>query len=668
MVGWIISGPVYNNRFFENSMNAVQCNLSLSFDVRHFWEIEEVDIPPVTTEEDRYCEQLFSQTTVRDQHGRFCVKMPLKQSPDCLGDSYKMAKQRFLYLEKKLDRSPQYKRMYCEFMQEYEQLGHMTRVEEGNLPKPYYIIPHHGVYRESSVTTKLRVVFDASATTSNIISLNEIQCVGPRLQNDIFSILLRFRQYRYVASADIEKFFRQTFIFPEQCNLQLIFWRTDKNLPLQIYRLNTVTYGTASAPYLSNRCLKQLAKECTDDVIASVINDDFYVDDLLVGNDKRDRLLDICSKTAAVLQSGCFPLRKWTFNFDVTSESTKDLCIGEHCQSKTLGIGWSNKNDLFYFLTSIDNNIDKKITKRLIMSVIAQIYDPLGLLAPAITTAKILLQKLWLAKISWDDEVPSEIAYTWGNFINSLQYLSDIFVPRYVMCPNAVYKELHIFSDASQTAYGAVAYIRSYNNIDESQVTSRLLCAKSKVAPIKALSIPRLELCGALVAAKLYNKIKNSLRLQFDKVYFWTDSTIVQAWVRTSPHLLKTFVQNRVVQINDLTSNTTWLHVKGKENPADILSRGVTFESMKGDNSSLWWCGPTFLCEPTSCWLPKHTNNEINLVNLPELKCSKTTTLLNVEPNNIVIDFERFSCFNRLQRTAAFMLRFIHNLRASRAG
>nr|XP_049693336.1 uncharacterized protein LOC126053939 [Helicoverpa armigera] len=302
------------------------------------------------------------------------------------------------------------------------------------------------------------------------------------------------------------------------------------------------------------------------------------------------------------------------------------------------------------------------------MSVIAQIYDPLGLLAPAITTAKILLQKLWLAKISWDDEVPSEIAYTWGNFINSLQYLSDIFVPRYVMCPNAVYKELHIFSDASQTAYGAVAYIRSYNNIDESQVTSRLLCAKSKVAPIKALSIPRLELCGALVAAKLYNKIKNSLRLQFDKVYFWTDSTIVQAWVRTSPHLLKTFVQNRVVQINDLTSNTTWLHVKGKENPADILSRGVTFESMKGDNSSLWWCGPTFLCEPTSCWLPKHTNNEINLVNLPELKCSKTTTLLNVEPNNIVIDFERFSCFNRLQRTAAFMLRFIHNLRASRAG
>lgn len=159
----------------------------------------------------------------------------------------------------------------------------MTLLEAdiNNLPKPLYIMPHHGVYRQNSLTTKLRVVFDASAVTTSNKSLNDLQYVGPAIQNDIFSILLCFRQYRYVACADVEKMYRQVLIQDDQRNLQLILWRTNTNKPLQIYRLNIVTYGTTSAPYLSIRCLKQLAQECDDDAIARVIGDDFYVDDLI---------------------------------------------------------------------------------------------------------------------------------------------------------------------------------------------------------------------------------------------------------------------------------------------------------------------------------------------------------------------------------------------------
>lgn len=150
---------------------------------------------------------------------------------------------------------PNYKKLYIEFIQEYEALGHMTPVALKDVPdilsKPHYILPHHGVYREDSVTTKLRVVFDASASTSNNKSLNNIQHIGPPLQNDILSILLRFRQYKYVVCADIQKMYRQILIQPDQRNLQLILWRENRDLPLRLYILNTVTYGTASAPFLS---------------------------------------------------------------------------------------------------------------------------------------------------------------------------------------------------------------------------------------------------------------------------------------------------------------------------------------------------------------------------------------------------------------------------------
>lgn len=141
-------------------------------------------------------------------------------------------------------------------------------------------------------------------------------------------------------------------------------------------------------------------------------------------------------------------------------------------------------------------------------------------------------------------------------------------------------RELHVFADASQDAYGACAYVCTYN--DYSSVTTKLLCAKSKVAPVKTVcTIPRLELCGALLGARLYDKIINSLRLTFTKVFFWTDSTIVMGWIRMSPHMLKTFVQNRVSQINELTGDAIWLHINGKDNPADIVSRGQTLNELK---------------------------------------------------------------------------------------
>lgn len=657
-LGWLISGPIYTKHLQHNN-NSSHCNIvqlsDINFQLNKFWELEEVERFNYSLNEDeRKCEEIFTNTTIRDSTGRFVVRIPLRESADALGDSFYMAKSRFLSLERKLERLPSFKKMYHDFIQEYIDMGHMTRINEYSWP--YYFLPHHGVFREHSATTKLRVVFDASAATTSNKSLNDIQLVGPPLQNDIMSILLRFRQYKYVACADIEKMYRQVLVYPDQRNLQLILWRNNPNENLSIYQLNTVTYGTASAPFLSMRCLRQLALDTKNKVIARVLNEDFFVDDLSLGHDDPDTLLNMCHEVSQYLKSACFPLRKWTFNHDINTTMSKELAIGEHVLNKTLGLGWQVDRDELYYTTRLEPT--NLLTKRTMMSVIAQIYDPLGLLSPTIIIAKIILQKLWLCKIDWDEPIPDHIIPTWNKFIQSLSQLSNLRVPRFVLSEFRDNCELHIFSDASQDAYGACAYIRTYNT--GSPVYVNLLCAKSKVAPVKTVcTIPRLELCGALLGARLYKKIIKSLRLTFTKVYFWTDSTIVIGWTRMSPYNLKTFVQNRVSQINEITGDASWLHVISKDNPADMVSRGLSLTELK--DNSLWWHGPLFL---QNYELNCVSDIEISENQLPEIK-SHTITMLNnqlINYNNL-FNFNRYSSYTRLQRAASYVLRFIYNCR-----
>lgn len=295
-------------------------------------------------------------------------------------------------------------------------------------------------------------------------------------------------------------------------------------------------------------------------------------------------------------------------------------------------------------------------TKRSVLSTIAQIYDPLGLLTPYIIIAKIILQRLWLAKIGWDDPIPKILKVTWENFISKLKYLQDLRIPRYVIGNNTLITELHIFSDASQDAYGACAYIRTYS---DTSITVNLLCAKSKVAPVKPVSIPRLELCGAVLGARLYVKLIKSLRLSFDNVYFWSDSTIVLGWLKTSPNMLKTFVQNRVVEVNELTGDRQWLHVAGKQNPADLLSRGVHLDVLI--SSDVWWQGPSFLHTPNMDWAHDIHSSKLNFDDLPELKLNKTVLISQI--NQVSFPFERFSCFNHMRHVVAYIFRFINNCR-----
>ncbi|CAK1597725.1 unnamed protein product [Parnassius mnemosyne] len=264
------------------------------------------------------------------------------------------------------------------------------------------------------------------------------------------------------------------------------------------------------------------------------------------------------------------------------------------------------------------------------------------------------MQRLWIERRSWDDEVSTEIKRSWFSFADTLPLLNHLKVPRWVLQDHSIFHEIHVFSDSSERAYGACVYIRS---IDASgSIKVQLLTSKSKVAPIKPTTIPRLELCGSLVAARLCNKVLTSLTLHISKCRFWCNSTIVLGWLKTPPTNLKSFVRNRVHEIQECTEGHTWSYVPSKDNPADLVSRGLKADLISG--SELWWSGPPFLTDIETNW-PQVPNVGVKQ-NLPELiTCSFALNNSNADLISNLIK-NKFNLTN-LQNTIAYLQRFIYN-------
>nr|XP_049706201.1 uncharacterized protein LOC126056614 isoform X3 [Helicoverpa armigera] len=668
-LGWIVTGHISSPK--DTFSQCLLTQGQLDIDLTRFWEVDSVSLEHSQSAEERACEKSFTVNTTRNNDGRFVVTIPLKQDPQVLGDSFEMAKRRFLSLERKFEREPIFKEKYLSFMKEYEQLGHMT---ENKVLFPYsdnvnYYLPHHGVLRESSTTTKLRTVFDASAVTTSGISFNEIQMVGPTVQDDLLSILLRFRQHKIVVSADVEKMFRSINVVPSQRSLQQIVFRFDPSHRLKTYTLNTVCQGTASAPYLATKCLSSLASTVSDNSVKYSIAHDFYCDDLLSGASTVSEAIDLCKGITATLNSAKFNIRKWKSNNTLV---IKELFLGQvidsntvldlsennlNRTSKTLGLYWLCQQDTLSF--SINIELHEKVTKRHILSVISQIFDPLGLVGPCVVEAKLIMQKLWVNKCSWDEEVPSDILQLWSSFANTLPCLNKLQIPRWILSDLCVNIEIHVFTDASQSAYGACVYIRSVCN--SGIVRVQLLVSKNKIAPIKPTTIPRLELCGALLGARLCTKVQTSLKLNITMCRFWCDSTIVLGWLSTPSVQLNQFVRNRVNEIKESTSGHTWSYVPSKENPADLVSRGVRADVIS--DASLWWSGPSFLLKSEHSW--PQMPNETQKRDLPDLQpCLIINNNVNKNDDDNKLFTKlilKYSQFTRLQRVIAYIYRFIHN-------
>lgn len=666
-LGWLVTGSILQTNT-KNTYNTVHChhlnNTELDEQLNRFFELESISTTQSSrTKGDVECDDIFTSTTVRQSDGRFVVTIPFKESPQCLGDSKEQALTRFHSLEKKFKRNPIFKQQYTQFMDEYKSLNHMSENLNPDSDEISYFLPHHGIQRVSDlqITSKFRSVFDGSAVTSSGKSLNDIQYKGPTVQDDLLSILIRFRQHKFVVTSDIEKMYRQILINENQRSLQQIFWRSDPEQEIKQYKLHTVTYGTKSAPYLATRCIYELGQNSKDKKVSETILHDFYVDDLITGSDDELTLINTCKGIIQQLESAHFHLRKWKSNIQsilnkiVDENSSNDLLnLGRDQFSKTLGLLWACQKDTLIFSQQKLFTQNQNLNKRTILSTMAQVFDPLGLINPCMLQAKLILQTLWSKNISWDEKLPTDIELQWNNFMQHIPELTTIQIPRRVLCDSFNKVELHAFSDGSMKAYSACVFARSIAS--NGDVTVRLILAKGKVTPLKQkLTIPKIELCGALLATQLANKIVESMRIQFDSLFYWCDSTIVLGWIKMSnKQQLKQFVYNRIHDIIKNSDPCSWHYVPTDMNPADIGSRGLTISQLK--NSFLWWAGPHFLHQTVIQWPMQPQETKIE--NLPEIKLQCHTYL--IKDDNFT---NSFSNFGKLLRITIYIKRFIYNCR-----
>ncbi|GFU88047.1 integrase catalytic domain-containing protein [Trichonephila clavipes] len=570
--GYVVSGSVD-----QVTENRVHCGLIVDDDLnktlKKFWEIEGVHIEPKVDTEVSLCEDHFVRTHRRNCEGRYVVSMALNKDPSCLGNSKDIAIRRLNSLWKRLSRDSSYLSLYAEFLKEYEELGHLERVVESSKPPTHYYIPHHGVLLPEKLTTKLRIVFNGSSPTTTGKSLNDILLKGD-VKEDVFETISRFRRHKFAFTTDIQKMYRQILINPDQQDLQRIIWKHGLDAEILTYRLKTVTYGLSNAPFLPIRTLQQLAKdEKSRFTLASeTLLYDTYMDDIVSGAPDLETAQQLQSQLKDALQSCGMNLHKWSsnspelLNSSLSSDVEHSFSTDIDLSVKTLGISWKPFEDCFAFKVSV--SAKHIYTKREVLSVIAKLYDPLGFLGPVIAKAKVFLQQLWQCKLDWDDVLPNSIANEWREFVTTLKCIEEVKINRFIMADNNCF--LH--NGAAKVS---------------------ILASKSRVAPIRVISIPRLELCACVLLAQLVKKIHSTLRLNISDIVLHTDSTIALAWLNTPSNRLKTFVANRVAKVQELTEGFQWNHVPSVLNPADLVSRGLRPCDLP--NLRLWWHSRQFL-------------------------------------------------------------------------
>ncbi|GFY34118.1 integrase catalytic domain-containing protein [Trichonephila clavipes] len=439
--------------------------------------------------------------------------------------------------------------------------------------------------KQASQTMKIRPVFDASARDKSQPSLNDCLNRGPNLIELIPDIIDRFRLYPIGLSSDIEKVFLQLSIIPEHRDYLRFFLPNVEES--KIYRHCRVVFGICSSPFQLSACIDHLLENSPArfDDVTQKLKHSFYVDNCLTGVTDIKEQESFINKAIDVMARGCFNLRGWESNvpgrYNFRSSGVTSL-LGLLCDL-----------DQDTLKCNLNYSGEGEISKRNVLAMVHKIFDPLGILSPTTLLPKVLLQEAWILKLKWDDPLPENIQKIFRKWRDEIVYLEKVNIPRYVEINEN--SELHLFVDACKSSYGACVYIRTVTPLG---VKIRLIRAKSRVAPLKTMTIPRLELMACCIGARLVHSVYAALDVPDLTIIVWSDSMVALWWLKNHGDW-SVFVANRVNEINSLVPSQFWRHVPGELNPADLLSRGI---SPRLFSDSLSWEGPSWLLEPPSNW------------------------------------------------------------------
>lgn len=668
--GWILMGAIDSCSVPKLQIKSMVTKVEIDKLLQRFWEVDGVSSVREMSSDEKLCEEWFNDTTTRTLSGRYSVRLPFRAQPNAvLGKSRQMAINQFAQLERKFIRDPVFHAKYSKVFNDYatqNQLEpvstteeHHTSYREGRISVSCCYLPHHAVFKDSSSTTKLRIVFDASRKTTNGNSLNDVLFAGPVMHNDLPSVITNWRFHKVAFTADLEQMFRQILVHPDDIQFQRVVWRNAASEPLQEYMLKTVTFGTTCAPYLAIRTLKQLSHDLHDKfpMASHLLESCSYVDDVFGGASNIEHALLLQQQVIGMCEEAKFHLRKWVSNNETilkaVPEEDRELVLpfslNLENSVKTLGISWQPNSDTFQFKFNFElpTAPDEVITKRSVLSTIARLYDPLGFITPVLLPAKLLMRDLWLENLDWDEPVSQDLRLRWRQYLLNLQELPKLNIPRWIATDSQSSSiEIHGFCDASKDAYAASIYLRSVDT--QGQFHCHLLTSKSKIAPIKTTSIPRLELMGAVLLSVLIDKVVKNWKVSpVPKVFAWTDSQIVLHWLNGDANRWEIFVANRVNKIQEIIPNENWRHVISESNPADISTRGMTVSDII--ENTLWWHGPAvlrmnveFIISSPQQFITRFAEADHRQVHVQRINISETIEIL-----------QRFSSYNKLLRTTA---------------
>ena len=679
LLGWVVNGPLRGGGTKATSVNRISVvdlhdllvtQYNTDFVEKSYEEKREMSI-----EDKQFLKSVEDSTTI--VNGHYSFRLPFRSHDVSLPNNRQVAEQRLWSLKRKFLKNASFHEEYTRFLSDVIEQGYAEAVPQGQLKQEdgkVWYIPHHGVYHPKK--GKLRVVFDCGASFKGT-SLNSELLQGPDLIKPLIGVLTRFRQEPIAIMGDIQAMFHQVKVAKQDVNFLRFLWWPGGDIgvdPLE-YRMVVHLFGAVSSPSCANYALRRTAEDNRNQLrpeVTDTILNNIYVDDCLKSVATEDEAIRLIKELTAACQRGGFHFSKWITNSRKVLSSVPEADRAKEVKElnldrdrlpteRALGVQWCVEDDNFTFNVTTKS---QPHTRRGILSEVSSIYDPLGFLAPFTLPAKLLLQELCSLNLGWDEEIPKMFSERWLKWKMDLQKITNFKVRR-CLKPNdfgkPIQAQLHHFADASEQGYGTVSYLRLKN--DKNIIHVSFMMGKARVAPLKKMTIPRMELAAAVLATKVDKLLRRELQLQLESSMFWTDSQSVLKYIANQHTRFHTFVANRVSTIREATKVTQWRYVNTKVNPADVASRGQNAEKFMENQS--WIHGPDILWKSESDW-PEFPMDVIShSFDDPEVKRNPAVNTIMVKDNGNPTDrfLTHFSSWKKLKIAVAWILKLKETLK-----
>ncbi|XP_035715967.1 uncharacterized protein LOC110860203 [Folsomia candida] len=654
-LGWTLMGKITATKEIEDDSSLMATSLHVrDLDIQALWKLDLIGItdPGETKTREELMESAtkhFKDNVQVNDEGRYEVALPWIEGHKPVSENRVLAERRLQSATSKLksiDKMEDYGKVFCEWLQ----MGIIERVPVAEVERGGSYLPHRPVFKPESTTTPIRPVFDASAKCNNYPSLNDCLEKGENLIELIPSVVTRFRAKQYGVVSDVKKAFLQICVRKEDRDfLKFLWWEDYGAKKIEVFRHCRVVFGVSSSPFLLastiNHHLDNVKEE--DRSVAQLLKKSLYVDNCCTSVDGKQQLQEFVSKSTTIMAAGKFELRGWIWNGE--EEYSEEDRV-----THVLGLLWDLTSDCIS-LDVKDEEFDGILTKRRILSAANSVYDPIGFSSPVTLLPKLLLQELWMLKIGWDEGVPEPVKKKFDVWKSEVGTLKNIQIPRRIFNGVTNQRSIHVFSDGSKLAYSACVFVR---NDGPGGVNVQLVTAKARVAPVKRMTIPRLELLGCCIAVRLGNCVRVMLEAENLPITYWTDSSCALYWIQKNENWA-TFVNNRVQEIQKSSNIHDWRHVPGVHNPADLPSRGCGAMKLL---DLRWWEGPAWLRLPEVEWPRSEVNCDLDLV-----MSEKKKTVV----NHLALDAEipwylhYFSSYRKVVRMVAWILRWKRIIKSS---